>query len=412
MDEKRAQAYALMRYGIIAPVICHTLPEGYIQSDYIKEAANQIYTTPDGKQKHYSRNTIERWISEYRKYGFDGLTKQTRKDAGVYRKIDSDIEEQIKYFKSNHPRMPATEIYKQLVENGTITNGSISLSTINRCINKIKDEENFPAKNELRRYERPHINEVWCGDSCVGPKITIEGVKRKIYIMALIDDASRYIVGAIATYNDNFVSLLKLIKTSTSKYGIPNVFNFDNGSAYKNVQMELLAARLSSSIHYCHVRTPIQKAKIERWFRTLRDKWLSFTDLGKMKSLSEIQNSLDEYVLSYNQTIHSSLGKMTPEDRFFSEPNKIRKLKQEDIDKTFLLEIERKVSADCIVSIDSREYEVDFKYANKRITIRYSPDLENMFVLNPDHSLSPIKILNKIDNASIVRNKVYLSDGE
>ncbi|MFR3127943.1 MAG: hypothetical protein ACLTNN_00005, partial [Blautia sp.] len=25
---------------------------------------------------------------------------------------------------------------------------------------------------DMRRYERPHINEVWCGDSSAGPRLT------------------------------------------------------------------------------------------------------------------------------------------------------------------------------------------------------------------------------------------------
>lgn len=35
----------------------------------------------------------------------------------------------------------------------------------------------------MRRYERPHINEVWCGDSSVGPKfIDTDGKKLINYL--------------------------------------------------------------------------------------------------------------------------------------------------------------------------------------------------------------------------------------
>lgn len=61
----------------------------------------------------------------------------------------------------------------------------------------------------MKRYEMEHINEVWCGDSSVGPYITIDGVKRKIWIQALIDDASRYIVGINAFLNDNYENFLE-----------------------------------------------------------------------------------------------------------------------------------------------------------------------------------------------------------
>ncbi len=50
-----------------------------------------------------------------------------------------------------------------------------------------------------------HINEVWCGDSSVGPYLKVDGKKQRTYIIALIDDASRMIVGIDIFFNDNFV---------------------------------------------------------------------------------------------------------------------------------------------------------------------------------------------------------------
>ena len=36
--------------------------------------------------------------------------------------------------------------------------------------------------------DSPHINEVWCGDSSVGPRLTdSDGKKHRIYIIALIE---------------------------------------------------------------------------------------------------------------------------------------------------------------------------------------------------------------------------------
>ncbi|MFR8622373.1 integrase catalytic domain-containing protein [[Ruminococcus] torques] len=65
-----------------------------------------------------------------------------------------------------------------------------------------------------------------------------------IYIIALIDDASRFITGIDVFYHDNFINLMSVMKSAIAKYGRPKVFNFDNGKSYKNRQMELLAARI------------------------------------------------------------------------------------------------------------------------------------------------------------------------
>ena len=135
-------------------------------------------------------------------------------------------------------------------------------------------------------------------------------------------------------------------------------------------------------------------------------------DMQDFHSLDELRGSLHSYVQQYNQTPHSSLHGMSPQDRFFSEPEQIRRLSHEKIDQDFLLEIERRVSADSVIVIDQIEYEVDYRFAKQRIRLRYSPDMKDIFVVEHDGSLTPIRILNKTENAQIKREKVHLCKGD
>ena len=82
------------------------------------------------------------------------------------------------------------------------------------------------------------------------------------------------------------------------------------------------------------------------------------------------------------------------------------------IEESFLLELERRVSADSVIVIDGVEYEVDYRFSKQRITLRYSPDMKDIFVLERDGSLTPIRLLNKQENASIKREKIHLCGGE
>ena len=309
--------------------------------------------------------------------------------------------------------MSAAAIYRQLQENGSIKSGDVSESTVNRYINLLALELKTTTNQDMRRYERPHINEVWCGDSSVGPYLkTPDGKKHKVYIIALIDDASRFIVGIDIFFNDNFVNLMSVIKSAVAKYGRPQMFNFDNGSSYKNKQMELLAARIGSVIHYDQPYTPTQKAKIERWFRTMKDQWMSSLDIRDFHSLDELRGNLLAYVQKYNQTVHSSLNGKSPQDRFFSEPNRIKRLSDEEIANSFLLEVERRVSSDSVIVIDHVEYEVDCRFAKQHIKLRYSPNLDDIFIVEADGTLTPIRLLNKTENAFVKREKIHLCRGE
>lgn len=413
MKQEKQQAIALMRYGAIAPLIAG-LDEDYpSKTAFYTELSTKGLVGPDGRIHHYAPSTIEKWYLDYQNHGFDALIPKGRSDAGMSRKLDDELQERIRYFKTNYPRMSAAAIYRQLKNDGSIISGQVSESTVCRFVNQLQIELRQTPNRDMRRYERPHINEVWCGDSSVGPRLTdADGKKHRIYIIALIDDASRFITGIDVFYNDNFVNLMSVMKSAVSKYGRPKVLNFDNGKSYKNKQMELLAARIGTTLSYCQPYTPTSKAKIERWFRTLKDQWMAGLDMRDFHSLDELRGSLYAYVQSYNQSSHSSLRGMSPQDRFFSEPEHIRRLTQDDIDKDFLLEIERRVSADSVIVIDQIEYEVDCRFARQRIRLRYSPDMKEIFIVEPDGALTPIRLLNKTENASVKREKVRLCKGD
>lgn len=413
MDQEKKHAVALMRYSAIAPLITGLSDDYESLTAFFNAASVKGVIHPDGSVKHYSPNTIERWYRNYKSGGFDALIPSGRKDMGKPRKLDVQLREQIRYLKSNYPRMSAAAIYRQLHENGSIKNGDVSESTVNRYINLLSLELKTTNNQDMRRYERPHINEVWCGDSSVGPYLkTPDGKKHKVYIIALIDDASRFIVGIDVFFNDNFINLMSVIKSAVAKYGRPQMFNFDNGSSYKNKQMELLAARIGTVIHYDQPYTPTQKAKIERWFRTMKDQWMSSLDIRDFNSLNELRGNLSAYVQKYNQTVHSSLSGKSPQDRFFSEPNRIRRLTDEEIENCFLLEIERRVSSDSVIVINQVEYEVDCRFAKQRIRLRYSPGLKDIFIVETDGTLTPIRLLNKTENAFVKREKIHLCRGE
>ncbi len=90
----------------------------------------------------------------------------------------------------------------------------------------MKREQQFNTGKDMRRYEREHINEVWYGDNSVGPYLTINGKKQRTYIIALIDDTSRMIVGVDIFIHDNFVNLMSVMKSAVTRFGCPKMLGF------------------------------------------------------------------------------------------------------------------------------------------------------------------------------------------
>lgn len=403
MTEEERNEIALKRYNMIAPLLID--PERYPSNrEFFRMQGHKLHE--EGVTTIHAR-TIERWYYQFKKGGFDALKPQTRVDFGKPRK-GKDVIDQIIILKRNYPRLSATGILKMLRESG-VTKDQISLSTVNRVVNSIPKEQ--INVEPMYRYELEHINEVWCGDSSHGPYLYRDKAKVKLYIIALIDDASRLITAARLFEADNTVNLLSTMKLAVSKYGKPKRFNFDNGSNYKNAQINIVAARLGVGVHYCRPYNPEAKAKIERWFKTLKTQWMASLRYSEFHSVDEYQSSLNEYVNNYNNTPHSSLNGLTPMERYLKEADLVKKLDETSLEKDFLFEIERRVSIDNIVVIDNKEYEVPAVYSSKKVRIKYLDPKDGVFIIDGDKQIE-IKPLDKKANAKRVRISLQGEDNE
>lgn len=403
MTDKEKEKIALFRYGIISPLISG-LAISTSKKAYLKELGEKEYLNPNGTNVKIDWKTIEGWYYQYLKFGFEGLKPKDRIDKGTTRKLDDEVINIIEYYVNKYPRMPSTSIHEKLIADNIINVGDISSCTIGRYVKKIREASGTILKKEFRRYEAEHINDIWCCDTTYSFKLDVDGVKKRMYIIAIIDDASRVIVGCDVFFEDNYINFMSVLKSAVKKYGKPKLLNVDNGAPYRNTQISLLTARLGITLHHCEVYTPQSKSKIERWNRTMKDHFMATYHLTSKTTIEEFRHDLLEYVVSYNNKEHSEL-KTSPFNRFFEKNEFPIYLDDDLIEKSFLLEIERKASIDGVIPIDNILYEVPSKYAGKRIKLRYSPDCKIVYVVNPDGTLEKIKLLDKVANSKIVRAK-------
>ena len=92
-------------------------------------------------------------------------------------------------------------------------------------------------------------------------RIKIDNKSTIVYLVHIIDDASRMIVGEILTFHDTAVCFQKVLKTAVKTYGIPKILYVDNGAPYANEQLSLICANLG--IHLIHAKpyTPKREGK-------------------------------------------------------------------------------------------------------------------------------------------------------
>ena len=252
MTKEFKEKIAVFRFSMISGLTTGTFPCAS-KTDYFKIMSQKMVTDPYGKNTTISAATIERWYINYRKYGLEGLMPRDRNDIGKSSKLTPEQITIMKYYLDTHPRLPATAIYEKMIEEQQLEYKAIHISTFTRTIKKLRTLSPQQIKEEMRRYEVADVNALWACDTTYSFSVFDNGTKRRMFIVAIIDDKSRLIVGCDVFFNDNYINFMKVLKDACSRYGIPKMLNLDNGAPYKNHQLDLLAARSGFALHHCAV---------------------------------------------------------------------------------------------------------------------------------------------------------------
>lgn len=241
---------ALFRYSLIVPALNDTFTEKS-RYEYFVNIANKKHELPDGTKKYFNVETIRRWYYLYKKYGFDGLKQGYRKDRGVSKKISLSVlntVEEIRRYKKN---ITKRELYEELCNIGELKKTDVAESTFYRFLS-LHEEAEVVSGIECKAYEAARANDIWQADTSQVMRIKVNNRSEVVYLVQIIDDASRLIVGQALTFRDNAVFFQKVLKKAVKTYGIPKILYVDNGSPYVNEQLSLICASLG--IHLVHAK--------------------------------------------------------------------------------------------------------------------------------------------------------------
>lgn len=401
-------AVALFRYGLISAVVNDTF-EDKSQNEYFRRIAQSNYTFL-GKEIHIAPATIKKWYIMYRKFGYEGLIPKTRTDLNSSRKLSKETQEKIVDYKKSYPHISGTLIYNKLIEDGYINSNNVSKSTILKFIRDNYLLFSDATKTDRRAFEMEFANDMWDADTSHGPYLTINGKKVKTYLIAIIDDASRLITNAKFYFEDNAINFQLTFKEALKKYGIPKKIFLDNGSTYKNEQLGIICANVGMALIYTKPYSPESKAKIERWFHTMKDTWMRGINWAEIESIDELNRMLNEFVNAYNNKIHSSLKSddvnISPKQRWFKDQDKIKKIDNNLIDEYFLHTAYPRIRSDAIAYVKKMEYEVPAKYIGQKIVVKYDySDRSRAWIYADNQKKESIKIVNKVENSKIKRKE-------
>ncbi|MCB1882270.1 MAG: transposase, partial [Gammaproteobacteria bacterium] len=214
-----------------------------------------------------------------------------RIDAGHPRTLDPALSERLLQIKEADPDLSIRLIIDQVRAEGLIAaDRHLPGSTVHRLFKQhglsSRRPDGEPAGEDRRRFAYQYAGQLWMSDVMHGPSVPQDGRrKRKTYLIAFLDDATRVITHAAFAFAENTRTFLPIFKHALLRRGIPERLYVDNGANYRSHQFAVICAKLGVALIHARPYQPQGKGKIERFFRTCRAQLLARLSAADTASL-------------------------------------------------------------------------------------------------------------------------------
>ena len=370
MDEELKKRIAVFRYGVIADFAGGRILSRGETARLIKDKCARKWQIPGSRRSSISESTIKEWIARYRASGgkLESLYPRGRSDRGKSRAIEQETAQGLLALRKELPELTLPVFMREARRRKIVLPGMrVTYSTLYRFLQSegmLKKPSS--AAVDRRRFEAEYPNDLWQSDVMHGPCVEVQGKQRKTYLIAFIDDMSRLAVYGEFYLRENLKSFLDALSKALRMRGIPRKLYVDNGSAFRSHHLQHTCASLGIALIHSRPYQPEGRGKIERWFRTVREGFLS---TEKAKTLDKLNDSFSNWAAAYNHTPHG-ITKETPIKRFASHMECIRAASR-DIEDHFRKTSGRTVAKDRIIALDGRLYEAPVELIGKRVNLLY-----------------------------------------
>jgi transposase InsO family protein len=317
--------------------------------------------------------------------------------------MDNDTCLAIIDLKTKRPDLTVPRLIEEMNRQDLVTPGVVlNASTIYRLLH----QENLMAKVatpvDRRKFEAELPNDLWQSDVMHGPRVEVDGKMRKTYLIAIIDDHSRLIVYGRFYLSETLSSYLDAFENALSRRGLPRKLYVDNGAAFRSRHLEYITASLAITLVHAKPYRPEGKGKIERFFKTVRSRFLPGIT---PQTLSDLNAAFDRWLLEdYQQKKHRGTGQ-TPFDRFTSHMHCLRGAPA-NLKDYFRKVARRKVAKDRTITLDGRLYEAPVALIGKRVELLYHDnEPERLEIKYHNQSFGMARLVNLTVNSRVKRDK-------
>ena len=261
-----------------------------------------------------SDSTILKWRRVFDKGGIDAF-RQSPSRMGV-RKRCKILEERIVAHRQEYPEHGVRRIRDDLRrQDGLETSAETVRSVVNEAGLGGSPVQAKRRPVQVRRFERSVPNALW--------QIDIFTFKLKrmypVYLIGIIDDHSRYIVGHGLFRQQTGDAVMEVVKGAIGQWGGPREILSDNGRQFVSWRGKSRFQKELKKRGIGHVRSaphhPMTLGKIERFWKTL---WGEFLEEAVFASFADAVQRLEHWIHYYNhQRPHQGIDGASPGDRFY-----------------------------------------------------------------------------------------------
>lgn len=237
--------------------------------------------------------------------------------------LNLDLMKHIDQIHLKYPSFGMRRIANELEEIGY----KVNIKRISRLMSLMGIEAIYPKRNLSKlgkaKYIQPYLlrgleinrsNQVWQIDISYVPM-----EKGFMYLTAVIDVYSRYIVGWQLSNSLEKETQTELINALIDRYGKPEIINSDQGSQYTSSHWINCLNDHGIKISMDGKGRATDNIYVERFFRTIK---YDYIYLNPAKTGLELYQGIKEFINGYNQRKHQGIGN--------KKPMKLYKIKKEN----------------------------------------------------------------------------------